>query len=276
MIVPGKTTRSQPKLSPNLQGKCFILSSGSTNHFANKQLTRQYIEFHLHPIRLKIVESNNLDENQIFIILLDHFSGQDDCTMFDFFLSFGYLPIFIPAGWTGKLQPLDISVFAGLKQRFRNKFCNWYSEEINSILTKQKKRQKEIEELQRAAQETGQNFDDSQIPKIPVLPDLRTSSLRDRQARWVIESYYETPKETIIAGFNRALTPYHLGESQSISDTTSFYAVDGSQTTIDVDDLSGYYSDPDSSISSVPNPNSVQDFEEVPEIEVGPEVINID
>ena len=44
--------------------------------------------------------------------------------------------VLIPAAYTGKLQPMDISVIKVVKSFLRSKFSQWYSDELTKLFMK--------------------------------------------------------------------------------------------------------------------------------------------
>ena len=44
--------------------------------------------------------------------------------------------VFVPAGCTGSLQPLDISINEPFKQYLKEIFSNWYAEQVKNSLEK--------------------------------------------------------------------------------------------------------------------------------------------
>ena len=226
VIVPGKTKRSHPLVRPQDQERVFIFSSGSKNHFCTSSLTKRYVEEVLHSVRISVIHKNNLSEDQFFLIILDRFSGQIQEDIVGLLLSYGFVSVYVPAGWTGKLQPLDVAVFSGMKLRLREKFLKWYTEQVMIKMRQKENQEQIIAEARATAASSGTDFNESKYPQVSIQVDMRTTTIRDQHLAWVLDAYFSTPPDTVKAGFKKAgvlLEQPSLGfeevtESNSISD----------------------------------------------------------
>ena len=96
------------------------------------------------------------------LVILDHFKGQTTQKVLNLLEENHLMYIFVPANWTDRLQPLDVSVNRAAKQFMWAKFEGWYADRMIA--------QKYI----------GQDIK-------PV--DLRFSVIKPIGAQWVIELY---------------------------------------------------------------------------------------
>ena len=85
---------------------------------------------------------------------------------------------FIPAGCTGLLQPLDISVNDPFKQELKRSFADWYSEMVSDY-------------LKDYTNTTGLNI------------NLKTSTIKPLQAKWLIHavSWLSLQDDKLIRGW---------------------------------------------------------------------------
>ena len=88
---------------------------------------------------------------------------------------------FIPAGCTGLLQPLDISVNDSLKKKLKRSFSNWYANKVHTYLKHHR-------------DTTGLHV------------DLKTSTIKPIHARWLIDSvlWLKQQKEKLIHGWRES------------------------------------------------------------------------
>ena len=62
--------------------------------------------------------------------IFDNFRGQTTDVILSLLRSYNIIPIQLPANCTDKLQPLDISVDKPMKDHLKNKFQQWYAQEV--------------------------------------------------------------------------------------------------------------------------------------------------
>lgn len=88
--------------------------------------------------------------------------------------------VFIPAGCTGVLQPLDISVNGPFKQQMKQSFTVWYSQQVHEQLY------------------GGKSVEDINV-------DMRISNLEPVHARWLISAivYLKCEKDILLCGFEQ-------------------------------------------------------------------------
>ena len=68
--------------------------------------------------------------SQKALVLMDNFSGQTTTSLLEKLEEEGFVVVFIPAGTTDRLQPLDVSTNKAAKDFLREKFRQWYAEEV--------------------------------------------------------------------------------------------------------------------------------------------------
>ena len=65
---------------------------------------------------------------------MDNFSGQTTTSLLEKVEEEGVVVIFIPPGTTDRLQPLDVSTNKAAKDFLREKFRQWYAQEVEKEL----------------------------------------------------------------------------------------------------------------------------------------------
>ena len=157
VIYAGKTDRCHPEF--NFPSTWNI--THSENHWSNEVTMLEYADQVLIPFCSKMRRSMNLPEDQKALAIFDVFAAHRCDSFIDKFQQANILITFVPAGCTGELQPLDVGVNNEFKQNMKAKFSEWYSSIIKNGLDKKK-----------------------QIHEIQV--ELRTSTIKPKQARWLL------------------------------------------------------------------------------------------
>ena len=86
--------------------------------------------------------------------------------------------MFVPAGYTGELQPLDVGVNQDFKNHMKNSFAKWYAEEV------------------REAMGHGNAIEDIKV-------DLRASLIKPLHANWVISAISVLATDTLKKPFEK-------------------------------------------------------------------------
>ena len=94
----------------------------------------------------------------------------------------------IPAAFTGELQPMDISVNKVVKSFIRNKFSDWYAEQVTELF-----------------------YDDDDDDNDPV--DLSTARIKYLGAQWMVALYEHLTDNphVIVNGFQHTGVFYCFG-----------------------------------------------------------------
>lgn len=71
-----------------------------------------------------------LDLKHVGLVILDEFKGQTTDKVLNLFQANNLMYVIVPPNCTDRLQPLDVSVNRAAKQFLRNKFENWYADQI--------------------------------------------------------------------------------------------------------------------------------------------------
>ncbi|CAC5412815.1 unnamed protein product [Mytilus coruscus] len=141
----------------------------SENHWVNTGTQMEYVKNIILPYIRKIKRSAKLNEDQKALCIFDVFRAQ----MGEDFLAFldekNIKVVFVPPCCTDRLQPLDVSVQKAVKNKMRNSFEQWYSNEIVKQLDG-----KEI-------------VDSENEPIVPV--DLSLTRLKPLSAKWLVQMF---------------------------------------------------------------------------------------
>ena len=73
----------------------------------------------------RVKEECGLPASQKAFLILDVFRAQRTEDVLDELRSSGFVLEFVPANCTGKLQPLDASIFQPYKAQLKNAFTDW-------------------------------------------------------------------------------------------------------------------------------------------------------
>ena len=65
---------------------------------------------------------------------MDNFTGQTTATVLEKVEEQGIIIVMVPAGTTDRLQPLDVSTSKAVKDFLREKFRQWYAEQVQKSL----------------------------------------------------------------------------------------------------------------------------------------------
>ena len=121
-----------------------------------------YIESVIVPYMTQKRRQLGLDLKHSGLVILDEFKGQTTNRVLNLLQSNDLMYIIIPPNCTDQLQLLDVSVNRAAKQFLRNKFENWYTDNIVA----QKSADKDVE---------------------PV--DMKLSIVKPIAAKWMIDLY---------------------------------------------------------------------------------------
>ena len=124
---------------------------------------------------------DRLPTEQVSLVVMDNFRGQDNETIRDFLNDNGCVTKIVPHNMTNWFQPLDLSVNKPAKSFISNKYNEWFSNEV-----------------------TAQIVNGVDPPNIKV--SMKLSDLKPLHARWIIELYdhLRSHKDIALHGFEQA------------------------------------------------------------------------
>ena len=112
-----------------------------------------------------------LADDQPALVLFDVFAAHRCDSVLAKLKSHNIHQVFVPAGCTGELQPLDVGFNQEFKELMKNSFSRWYAEEV------------------REAMELGVAINDVKV-------DLRATVVKPLHANWLISSLTALSNET--------------------------------------------------------------------------------
>ena len=98
----------------------------SKNHWSNEDIMVEYIK----NIVLPYVNSNREDHNKAAVIITDNFKGQVTSKVTDLLEQSNIHTCLLPPNTTDRLQPLDLAVNTPAKEFLRQKFQEWYAQQV--------------------------------------------------------------------------------------------------------------------------------------------------
>ena len=151
----------------------------SSNHWSNEQTMIRYIEKIVIPYMDSIREGNGNAANRKGLCIFDVFAAHKCPTVLEKLLSNNLLYAMVPAGCTGELQPLDISVNNVFKEHMKKSFNEYYVKLVKAEL-------------------------DAGTTSRPV--SLQLSVLKPLHAKWIVDAFSSIADkpDTLILGFRRA------------------------------------------------------------------------
>ena len=174
LLYQGKTVRSLPHFQ--FPEDWHITST--SNHWANEETTRLYIEKIIFPYLHKKREELKLNSDQPALLLFDNFKAQCTEAILKYLDSNNINVVLIPPNCTDRLQPLDLSVNKSAKEFLRNEFQEWYAQQVCAQLQEKSKQ----------------------------AVDLRLSVVKPLGAKWMVNfyNYMQTKPDIVQNGFREA------------------------------------------------------------------------
>ena len=162
----------------------------SKNHWSTEQTMIEYI----HNVIIPYISANRESDDQAALVIMDNFKGQVTSSVVSLLEDNNILVCYIPPNTTDKLQPMDLTVNKPAKDFLKQKFQEWYSDQIL----------KQLDSLTTTNQELQ-----------PI--DLSLPVLRELGAEWMVEmtEYIANNPDFIVKGFRRA------GISRALDDIES-------------------------------------------------------
>ena len=177
LIYKGKTSRCHPHYEFPLNWHI----TQSPRHWSTEETMLQYIEHIIVPYVEQVRQDINDDEKAV-VVIIDNFKGQVTRSVNALLEHHNIHVCLLPPNTTDLLQPMDISVNKPAKNFIKNKFQEWYSDQIMKQL---------------------EGHDES-IEIEPI--DLSMQVLKELEAKWLVEmaEYMSDNPQFIVKGFIRS------------------------------------------------------------------------
>ncbi len=178
LIYAGRTSRCHPSVSfPDGWN-----ITHSQNHWSTEETMIEYVDQIILPYVQDVRTSLELSPNFPAVAIFDVFAAHRCQSVLNRLSSNNIKYIFVPAGCTGELQPLDVTVNGFFKKELRSCFSSWYARKVK-------------EEL-----EAGVNIQEMKI-------DLRISLLKPIHANWLMDVIFKLKMQEglIKTGFDKAV-----------------------------------------------------------------------
>ncbi len=129
IIYTGKTT----KCHPNFKFPSTWNITHTESHWSNEATMLEYAERILLPYVQEKREIHGA--NQKALVIFDVFAAHRCSSFIEKLREMNCEVLFIPAGCTGELQPLDVMVNDAFKKLMKNEFTDWYSGEVAEAIS---------------------------------------------------------------------------------------------------------------------------------------------
>lgn len=159
VIYQGKTPGCHPRIT--FPPKWNI--THSDNHWSNETTMVEYLEEIIIPYVTETRKKLELADDHPALAIFDVFAAHRCSSVLAKLQSHNIHQVFVPAGCTGELQPLDVGVNQDFKQLMKNSFSRWYAEEVREAL-------------------------DHGVAISDVRVDLRASVVKPLHANWLIST----------------------------------------------------------------------------------------
>ena len=187
LIYAGDTKRCLPKFP---FPRSFHVTY-TKNHWSNQVKVTEHFEKVIFPFLDQIKERKGYPKEQMLLVLMDTFKGQDNDELRKLCMSNNY----IPHNLTNKFQPLDLSINKAAKAFISGKYNTWMTNEIS----KQIKRG---------------------IAPPDVKVSLNLSVIKPLHAKWIVDlhHYLKAEKAMILSGFRAAGISESIENAKSITE----------------------------------------------------------
>ncbi|XP_041356072.1 unconventional myosin-Vb-like [Gigantopelta aegis] len=139
----------------------------SANHWSNEQPMLDYVDNVLVPYAKRVKKELRLPARQKSLAIFDVFAAHSCQSFLDLLQKRFFEVRFVPAGCTGELQPMDLSVNAEFKLAIKEKFTKWYADIVAKNIKENTNK--------------------------PV--DLRISLIKPFHARWIVACIVKLSKD---------------------------------------------------------------------------------
>ena len=100
------------------------------NHWCNEETVKLYIEKVIVPYIQRKKDELKLPNSQRALCIIDGFRAQCTSDVVKLLDHHGIDIVYVPANCTGELQPLDLSVNKSIKDFIKQRFQEWYTDQI--------------------------------------------------------------------------------------------------------------------------------------------------
>ena len=128
----GKTDRCHP----DFQFPASWDVTHSENHWSNEETMLRFVDNVIFPYVQETRQAMGLSEDQKALVILDVFKAHLCESLKEKLTDKNILHVYVPAGCTGELQPLDLSFNQPLKTLMKELFTHWYADQISDQLSK--------------------------------------------------------------------------------------------------------------------------------------------
>lgn len=163
VLYTGKTDRCHPRQSFPEEWDIHH----SENHWSNEGTMLHYIEHVLVPYVTATRLRLELPDTQPALAIFDVFAAHRVQSVKDRLKEANIKFVYVPAGCTGELQPLDLAFNDPFKRAMKQKFTDWYAAEVKVALDEDR----------------------------PVDINLNTASIKERHAQWLVQVVTELEKD---------------------------------------------------------------------------------
>ncbi|KAK6167121.1 hypothetical protein SNE40_021220 [Patella caerulea] len=134
----------------------------------------EYVEKVLIPSIDEIKDQMDLPVRQRALVICDVFRAHRCASVIDALTNARIEHVFVPAGCTGELQPMDLSVNGDFKKIMKDQFTEWYADQIAKDNTK--------------------------------TVELKLSTMKPLHARWTIQAFDKIKeiKDTVLLGWKKS------------------------------------------------------------------------
>ena len=160
LVYQGKTSRCHPVYQFPIDWHI----TQSPNHWSTEQTTKDYLRNIIFPYVDAVRAANSFGDD---IPAFDNFKGQVTAGITQLLEEHNVHVVRLPPNCTDRLQPMDISVNKAAKDFLRQKFNDWYVEQIAAQL------------------EDGEDTDPLQVQPI----NLTSAVMKSVGARWIVQMY---------------------------------------------------------------------------------------
>ena len=170
LVYEGKTPRCIPSF--NFPPDWDI--TFTHNHWCNERTVKDYIEKILVPYITRKREELKLMADHRALVIYDVFRGQCTQAILELLDTNNIDVVFVPPNCTDRLQPLDVSLNKPAKVFLRDKFQDWYAQQVCKQLEGEK-----------------------------TMIDVRLSIMKPLGAKWLIDmyDYFKSKPDIILNGF---------------------------------------------------------------------------
>ena len=177
VIYAGKTRRCHP--NANVPDGWNVTRFGS--HWSTQDTMVEYVDMVLAPYMAEQQQILGLSSDAVGLCIFDVFAAHRCDCFLEKLDACGIKHVFVPAGCTGSLQPLDVSINEPFKQHLKEIFSNWYAEQVKNSLEK-----------------------DDLVENVKV--DLKTSTIKPIHFQWLIKnhSWLAQQDRALIRGWKEA------------------------------------------------------------------------